>query len=296
VTPHYIAAYDTEMYDTSRLEPGVPTCLEACYRIVDVHRRYNLPATFFIVGKALEANPREYRDLLDDPLFEVASHTYSHRMFRDHPICGPAASMPEIGTEIRRGKEVIEDVFGRPCLGLRTGCGFSEGLRGAPDILRLVADAGYRYVSSVLWGPDFSLPIPLYPSFTYAEDGFPGLREFPGHGWHENLLKGNNRIFGQKPSRVILFPPTMPEAIPDRYVATPEEEFAIHRVFLDRAVSDDAAYVSLVWHPWSLMLFDPAMRMLELTFEHVLDRGLSATTFAALNEALNTARPAAGKH
>lgn len=286
MNPAYIAAYDTEMYDTSRLGPGIPTCLEACHRIVDVHRRYHMPATFFIVGRALAANPAEFRALLDDPLFEVASHTYSHRMFRDHPICGPAAPAAEIEVEIRRGKEVIEDVFGRPCLGLRTGCGFPDGLRGAPDILRLIADAGYQYVSSQLWGPDFSLPIPLYPPFTYAEDGFPDLREFPGHGWHENLLKGNNRIFGQKPARTILFPPTMPEAIPDRCVETPEEEFAINRVFLDRAVTDGAAYVSLVWHPWSLMLFDPAMRMLELTFEHVLARGLRPTTFAGLNKEL----------
>jgi hypothetical protein len=49
--------------------------------------------------------------------------------------------------------------------------------------------------------------------------------------------------------------------------------------------------VSLVWHPWSLALFDPAMHMLELTFEHVLKCGLQPTTFAALNDQLNAARP-----
>jgi peptidoglycan/xylan/chitin deacetylase (PgdA/CDA1 family) len=289
--PHYIAAYDTEMHDTRRFGPGVPTCLEACRRIVEVHRRYSMPATFFIVGRTLEANPAEFRELLDDPLFEVASHTYSHRMFRDHPICGPAATLAEIEVEIRRGKEVVEEVFGRRCLGLRTGCGFTDGLRGAPEILGLIADAGYRYVSSQLWGPDFSLPIPLYPPFTYADDGFPGLREFPGHGWHENLLKGNNRIFGQQPARTILFPPFMPEAIPDRCIETPEEEFAINRVFLDRALADDSPYVSFVWHPWSLALFDPAMRMLELTFEYVLNRNLRPTTFAWLDGGLSASSP-----
>jgi len=287
--PYYIAAYDTEMHETRRFGLGVPTCLEACRRIVAVHRRYRMPATFFIVGRTLEANPAEFRELLDDPLFEVASHTYSHRMFRNHPICGPAASLAEIEVEIRRGKAVVEEVFGRPCLGLRTGCGFTDGLQGAPEILGLIADAGYRYVSSQLWGPDFSLPIPLYPPFTYAEDGFPGVREFPGHGWHENLLKGNNRIFGQGPARVLLFPPLMPEAIPDRCIETPEEEFAINRIFLDRAVTESAAYVSLVWHPWSLMLFDPPMRMLELTFEYVQSRGLRPTTFARLDEELSAA-------
>ena len=66
----YIAAYDAESAE----------CLAACRRIVQAHRRHELPATFFITGKVLEADPDEYRRLLDDPLFEVASHTYSHKM------------------------------------------------------------------------------------------------------------------------------------------------------------------------------------------------------------------------
>jgi peptidoglycan/xylan/chitin deacetylase (PgdA/CDA1 family) len=285
---HYVAAYDTEQYDKKGLPPGVPTCLEACQRIVEVHRRHNMPATFFIVGKALEANPAEYRALLDDPLFEVASHTYSHKMLRDHPICGPAASPEERRQEIFRGKQVVEQVFGRPCLGMRTGCGFVEGLKGAPELLNWVRAAGYKYVSSVLWGPDFSLPAPLSPSFTYAGDGFPGVREFPAHGFHENLLKGNNRIFGMGALRVLLFPPLYPEAVPAGYVSTPEEEFRVNnRTFIDKAVTEDAAYVSLVWHPWSLGLFDPEMRMLDMTFDYVREQGLVPCTFATLNDELS---------
>jgi peptidoglycan/xylan/chitin deacetylase (PgdA/CDA1 family) len=72
----YIAAYDTES----------PDCLAASHTIVDVHRRYDMPATFFITGRVLEENPTEYRALLDDPLFEVASHTYLTRLF--DPVTG----------------------------------------------------------------------------------------------------------------------------------------------------------------------------------------------------------------
>ena len=81
----YIAAYDTES----------AACLEACRKIVEVHKRFKMPATFFIVGKVLDANSSEYRKLLDDPLFEIASHTYSHKMLRDNPFCGPAVSLEE---------------------------------------------------------------------------------------------------------------------------------------------------------------------------------------------------------
>ena len=66
----YIAAYDTES----------PACLAACRKIVEVHKRFEMPATFFILGKTLDANPDEYRQLLDHPLFEIATHTYTHQM------------------------------------------------------------------------------------------------------------------------------------------------------------------------------------------------------------------------
>ncbi|MGB2862491.1 MAG: polysaccharide deacetylase family protein, partial [Sedimentisphaerales bacterium] len=103
----YIAAYDTES----------PDCLAACRKIVEVHRRFEMPATFFIVGRTLDANPAEYRELLDDPLFEIATHTYSHRMLRDNDFCGPAISLEEKRKEIFEGKEAVERVFERPCIG-----------------------------------------------------------------------------------------------------------------------------------------------------------------------------------
>ena len=73
----FIAAYDTE-HSTE--------CLPACHAITEVHRRMGIPATFFIVGKRLEDNAKEFRAALDDPLFEIGSHTYSHKMLRDHPF------------------------------------------------------------------------------------------------------------------------------------------------------------------------------------------------------------------
>lgn len=265
----YIAAYDTES----------PTCLAATRKIVEVHHRYQMPATFFIVGKTLEANPDEYRELLDDPLFEVASHTYSHRMLRDHPFCGPAVTGVDLREEVLRGKEIIERVFNRPCVGLRPGCSFVDGLKSAPEVLALVAEGGYSYVSSQLWGPEYTLPAPLNQAFTYADDGYPDLWELPGHGWHENLLKGNNRW---KPQRMLLWPPIMPEAIPTKHITTAAEEFDINRVFIDRAAADNLEFVSLIWHPWSLDRFDPEMRMLELTFEYVQQEGLPTGTYADL--------------
>ena len=116
----YIAAYDTES----------PRCLRACRKIVEVHKRFEMPATFFVLGKRLKKNPTAYREVLDDPLFEIGSHTYSHKLLRYNPVCGRAAPLAKKREEIFQGKAWVEDVFGRPCLGLRPGCGFDNGLRG----------------------------------------------------------------------------------------------------------------------------------------------------------------------
>jgi peptidoglycan/xylan/chitin deacetylase (PgdA/CDA1 family) len=266
---YYIAAYDTESCG----------CLAACRKIVEVHRQYEMPATFFITGRTLEANPAEYRTLLDDSLFEVASHTYSHKILRDHPFCGKAVPEEQKRKEIFDGKASIERVFERPCLGLRPACGFDNGLRDAPDVLDLIQKAGFHYVSSLAWGPDYSLPALLTDPFNYAPEGFPELWELPCHGWHDNLLKDNNR-WG--PRRLTLWPPAIPEAIPRNFISTPEEEFAIYRVFLEKAVSEDQPFVSLIWHPWSLDVFDPAMNMLKFTFTHVRELGLKACTYGDL--------------
>ena len=265
----FIAAYDTE---------NAGTCLSACGPIKDVHTEFDFPATFFIVGKRLEEEGMEYRNLLGDvPSFEIASHTYSHRMLRDHPFCGSAPDNASRLQELQLGKELVEQTFGRPSVGLRPGCGFAEGLRGDDWLLSQVETTGFKYVSSVLWGPETTLPALLVGPSTYVEDGFPTLWEIPGHGWHENLLKSHNLT--DRVQRILAWSPQFPEAIPSGPVATPEEEFAIHRIFVTRAVEIGLPYVSLIWHPWSLERFDPEMKMLKLLFAYVQEVGIEATTY-----------------
>ena len=267
----YIAAYDTES----------PDCLEACRTIAEIHKRFEMPATFFILGKTLDANPAEYRRLLDHPLFEIATHTYTHQMLRNNDFCGPAVSLEERRKEIFTGKEAVERVFERPCIGLRPGCGFDNALKGQPETLGLLREAGIQYVSSLLWGPDYSLPALLREPFNYTQEGFPDIWELPGHGWHENLLKDHNR-WG--PRRLTLWPSPFPQAIPSGFCKTPQDEFEVNKVFLNRALETNKSFVSLIWHPWSLRKFDPDMKMLELTFSHVRRMGLEPCTYAQLHK------------
>jgi peptidoglycan/xylan/chitin deacetylase (PgdA/CDA1 family) len=267
----YIAAYDTE-------SPGA--CLAACSRICRIHERFGFPATFFITGQRLEEEGSAYRALLGkNPLFEIASHTYSHQLLRDHPLGGLAVKPDQRIREVVRGKVLVEQTFERPCSGLRPGWGFAYGLRADAALVDIVAEAGYGYVSSLLWGPDWTVPALLEPPFTYAEEGRPNLWEMPGHGWHENLLKAHNLT--DSVQRIIAWPSPFPEAVPLRPIKTPEQESAINKLFIDRAAELGMPYVSLIWHPWSLFRFDPEMRMLEQTFSYVRDRGLEPTTYEA---------------
>lgn len=271
--PVFVPAYDTE---------SAGACLQGCRQIARVHRQRGVPATFFIVGRLLETEGTAYRDLLDEPdLFEIASHTYSHKLLRNQGFAGPGVSPEQVHEEIHRGKALVEQCFERPCLGLRPGCGFEAGLRGAPEVLAEIAGAGLTYVSSRLWGPHSTVPAPLVQAHSYAEEGFPQLWEFPGHGWHENVLKGHNAT----PGRLLLWPPVYPEMQLPGYVRTPEEEFNVHRFFIDRAMAEGLEYVTLIWHPWSLYRFDPAMKMVELLLDYVAQQGLRFARFGELRRA-----------
>ena len=266
----FVAAYDTE---------NLEHCLAACRTIAEVHRRRGVPATFYIVGRLLEEHGAAYRELLDEPdLFEIASHTYSHRLLLDNAVCGRGVGPEEVHHQIFRGKELVEQTFERECLGLRPAVCFEKGLCGAPDVVAEMADAGLRYVSSRAWGPHCTVPAPLVQAHDYADEGHPELWEFPAHGWHENVLKGHNAT----PGRLLLWPPIYPETLRSGYVETPEEEFEVHRFFVDRAIEEDLEYVSLIWHPWSLRRLDPEMRMLEMVFAHVAERGMPCLRFEDL--------------
>jgi len=265
----YIAAYDVE----SEL------CLKALGRIVELHERYDMPGTFFIVARLLDGpQADEYRALLGGKArFEVASHSYTHMLLRQVRLSPPPGPADQYEREIVESKRRIEDHFSRPVVGFRMPWGSSQAMRGMPQLLRLLDGAGYRYSSSLLWGPEDTMPALIEKPFRYADDGYPRLWEIPAFGWQDNVLK-RNPGWGLKP--VQLFPHPVPEANLSNYVRTPEEEFRIHRIFVDKAAEEETGHVSLIWHPWSLHRFDPDMRMVEMVFKYVRERGLPSGNFA----------------
>ncbi len=71
--------------------------------------------------------------------------------------------------------------------------------------------------------------------------------------------------------------------IPDRVPRTPEEEFAVQRVWIERALGLD--YFSPVYHPHSIYRMSLDCRVIELLISHVGQKGMVATTYGALYDA-----------
>ena len=270
----YVFAYDLE-------DPDL--CLRAAPRLVELHRRHEVPATFFVLGTVLEMRGAELRRIFgDDPLFDLASHTYSHKLLKDNRVHGPGVGLEELGREIERGIRLVEDVFERPCVGVRSGYGFHGGLRGERERLEVVWDRGARYLSSDLRGPGDCVPGGLGQAYRYDEEGFPDLLELPGHGWHDNVLKGFY------PGPQLVWPSIPRWGIPERVPRTPEEEFVVQRVWVDRALALGLDYVSPVYHPHSVYRMSPDCRVVELLMRHAKQEGMAATTYGGLYHAYSS--------
>jgi len=260
----YLASYDLE---------SVERCVEAARAVSGVHRRHGAPATFFVVGRCLEEHGDELRDILDDELFDLQSHTYSHALLKDSAVHGAGTDDGKARHEILEGVRLVREVLGRPCEGLRSPCGFTGGFTGQPAVLAACREAGLEYVSSDARGPKDCLPAPLKLPYTYTGDGHPDLWELPVHGWHDNVLKDFSLDHP-----CVTMPPEHPWCFPERKPETPEEDAAHHLVWVDKAAEAGLPFISLAFHPWSVFGFDPEARELDIIIDGLAERGIDIVT------------------
>ena len=267
----YIAAYDLENEELS------PVALEA---IAGVHARHNVPATFFVVGRLLEVNPGKYEVLRDEELFDVESHTYSHRLLKDSVVHGEGVPLDVVETEVARASDLLSSNLDREIIGLRTPCGFYQGLQGNRDVLEVLWRNGIRFVSSDLRGRLDTIPAPFTQPYWYKDDGFPELLELPGHDWHDNVLKG----YGVVPA---FWPPIFPWGLPSKPPETPEEEFEkVYRHSIDYAIEQNLTYYSPIMHPWSIYRFNKEAKTIDLILSYAKERGMELLTYRRMYERL----------
>jgi len=136
-------------------------------RLLGLFAEHDAHATFFTLGWIAERYPHLVRRVLSAG-HELASHGYGHLRCTEQ-------SRAELLADVRRAKELLEDIGGQAVLGYRAPS-FSIGAENgwAFDVL---LEAGYRYTSSVYPVHHDHYGMPDSPRFPY--DARPGLRELP---------------------------------------------------------------------------------------------------------------------
>lgn len=151
------------------------------------HEEHGVPATLFVCGRTLVHNVPALESFVDDPLFDIQQHTYSHTLLKDdHWKGGTFLASPPVAIEqeVRQTSEALRRLLGVECIGLRTPHGYHLGLTDHPEMLDVLNECGIRFVSSWARNAQGMNPTPLtVQPFWYAEQGHPDLLEIPFQHW-----------------------------------------------------------------------------------------------------------------
>lgn len=263
---YYVAAYDTEAVYIwwegphpafSYTPERVAEFLAGVRAVAAVHQARGAPATFFLVAKMLALAGSDLRAILDDPLFDIQCHTFTHLNLIQLDEAGDVAALRY---ELVDAKKVIEDSFGRPVIGMTAPGGYTDGFAGHPRILAILWEAGYRFVRSVAAGPHRTVPAPLNQPFWYARDGFSDLLELPSHAWHDNILTGQPGL--------VAWPPVLPWPYPATMPVDAQGVYTAYAPGIDYASEHDLLYYLPIFHPWSIHRIDRQAGQVALLLDH----------------------------
>lgn len=136
-------------------------------RMLDILGETQARATFFVLGWVAKRHPRLARRIVGEG-HELASHGFDHlRADRQTP--------EEFRSDVRRSKQLLEDVGGAPVRGYRAPT-FSIG-GGSKWAHPILFEEGYRYSSSVYPIKHDLYGTPGAPRTPFAP--FPGMVEIP---------------------------------------------------------------------------------------------------------------------
>lgn len=135
--------------------------------ILELFDRHGVKATFFTLAWVAQRYPGLVRDIVAAG-HELASHGMKHvRIIHQTPA--------DFSEDVRCARQILEDVGAVAVLGYRAAS-YSVS-KQTPWVHELLAEAGYRYSSSVYPGKHDLYGIPDAPRFAYRADG--GILEVP---------------------------------------------------------------------------------------------------------------------
>lgn len=114
--------------------------------LIETLRRKRVPATLFINARWIDANPRKFRKLAADPLFEIANHGTAHRPLSvtGRSVYGIAgtASVAEVIDEVAVNQRLITKLTGAAPAFFRSGTAYYDDVA-----VRAVNDLGLQVVN-----------------------------------------------------------------------------------------------------------------------------------------------------
>ena len=167
-------------------------------RTADVHRRYKAPCTLFVLGQVLEQNVKHFQKLVNDDIFDIQQHTYSHILLKtvlveenNSVTVVPGGSLEEITKDIRKASSLFKKYLNDDCIGLAGPYGYYRGLSDRPDVLQILQDAGIRFVRMYARNEHDSQPVSFDAQpFWYKPQGFPDILEIPAQDWQDCIYRG----------------------------------------------------------------------------------------------------------
>lgn len=183
--------YDTEARDVEKMSGFLE-------KLVEVHRKHDIPVSLFCTGGAIDCRESEFRqfwaEVRGDPLFDVQDHSYSHLGI------GYEAGKPvaDLQADYERSFDAHERVFGVRPFGISicgTGGRDGERLQGfdetekARQELDMLAGLGVRMINTFLTGADEAREFTNYASLGHPETmGFPS--GYSDTGWMARRTHG----------------------------------------------------------------------------------------------------------
>ena len=144
--------------------------------IVEVLRRYEVPATFFMGGDWMRTHPEETRQLASHPNFELGNHSWSHADFTK-------LTAEEMGQELEMTQDLLFQLTGKHARLFRPPFG------GYND-LSLQVTAGHG-LYTILWDSVSGDPDPNFDATTILAEiqrtvrkGSIIIMHANGRGWH----------------------------------------------------------------------------------------------------------------
>ncbi|HIH17778.1 MAG TPA: polysaccharide deacetylase family protein [Nanoarchaeota archaeon] len=223
--------------------------------------------TYFMLGNFVEEMAGRFNSGeldkyfgLSSPLADVQSHTYSHRAWMSlptRPDVAPASTQ-EISAELDMARGIIKDKLGRDVIGVRTPYGYYKGLEEYPEIVGVLVEAEYRYVSSDLrdkdWGicPGFQDGDALRQPRDYW--GWP-LLEIPSHGWQDSAFAGS------KTAGVPQFDLWEKSKL-EVYAISHYGELMLEAKKISKSNGNKEIFVGSCFHPFAMASYDKDLRIL----------------------------------